>query len=147
MIKISKLADYATIVLSCMISPLSELKSAAQLADKSKIPLPTVSKLLKILNEAGLVESIRGAHGGYQLTKRPENMNLVDIITAIDGSPVLTECGHGDDICSRDTVCNLKGNWQRVSWLVLDMLRKITLADMNQSPNKEWNLWGSDDGK
>ncbi len=65
MLRISRLTDYATVILASLAG--GALASAADIAERTHIGLPTVSKLLKELQHAGLVRSVRGAHGGYQL--------------------------------------------------------------------------------
>ncbi len=67
MLKIGKMTDYAMLVLSTMAKNPDSVLSAASLADMLNLSVPTVSKILKILGEAGLVSSVRGAEGGYHL--------------------------------------------------------------------------------
>ncbi len=67
MLRISRLTDYATVILASLAG--GSLASAAEIAERTHIGLPTVSKLLKELQHAGLVRSMRGARGGYQLAR------------------------------------------------------------------------------
>lgn len=133
MLKISKLADYATVVMSTLSLQAAPHCSAALLAEESHIALPTVSKVLKRLNEAGLVKSVRGANGGYQLARLPVDISVVEIIAAIDGEPALTECSHAAGDCAVDQFCGLRANWQRINQMVLNVLQEVSLADMGQT--------------
>lgn len=133
MLKISKLADYATVVMNFLATKAGERYSAAQVAAETHITAPTVSKILKLLNEAQLVNSERGVNGGYQLVDVPENISLAEIITAIDGRPAITECSKEEDnCCTRDDICELRGNWQLINRVVFNVLDSLSLADMNR---------------
>ncbi len=132
MLKISRLADYATTVMHTLARLPSERFSAAQISSETQIATPTVSKVLKLLNEARLVNSERGVTGGYQLARAPESISLADIITAIDGSPAVMECCRGENICDRDQVCELRNNWQTINAVILDVLTDLNLADMKR---------------
>ena len=131
MIKISKLADYATVIMDFLASQQSHRYSAALIATAVHISTPTVSKILKLLHEAQLVNSERGVNGGYQLSRPPEEISLTAIIAAIDGQPAMTECSKGD-ICSLNNVCHLRGNWQFINRLIVSMLNNVSVADMSR---------------
>ncbi len=130
MLKISKLADYGTIIASFLAKSPGERFSASLIAEQTHIPAPTVSKVLKRLSQHNLVTSVQGANGGYYLTRAADAISLVELVAAIDGSPALTECSQSNNCCTQDAHCSLRSNWQFINNLVLDVLRDITLADM-----------------
>jgi Fe-S cluster assembly protein SufB len=130
MLKISRLADYATRVLFLLAADPSKRYSATQVASETHISTPTVSKVLKLLNEAKLVNSERGVNGGYQLARAPEQIGVAEIIAAIDGRVAITECSRGDNICKHQNICELRGPWQMINKIVLNVLQDLTLADM-----------------
>ena len=77
MLRVSKLTDYATVVMTCLaLSDGEEVLSAQQLAERAHLEVPTVSKLLKQLANAGLVESRRGVNGGYRLARAPASISV-----------------------------------------------------------------------
>ena len=76
MLRVSKLTDYATVVMACLAARGSDLASAQALADSARLEVPTVSKLLKQLAQAGLVVSTRGVNGGYRLARAPEGSEV-----------------------------------------------------------------------
>lgn len=131
MLKISRLADYAT-VLMAELAVDNNCVATADLATRAHIGLPTTRKVMKQLNEAGLVESIQGASGGYQLAHSADAIRILDIIAAIDGQPAITECAKVDSQCEQVNTCGLRGNWQRINQLVVDALSGVSLADMLQ---------------
>ncbi|HEX5313425.1 MAG TPA: Rrf2 family transcriptional regulator, partial [Gammaproteobacteria bacterium] len=81
----SKLADYAALILATMAERPERTHSASGIAAETGISLPTASKLLKTLAHAGLVVSRRGARGGYSLGRAPAAISAVDMIEAVEG--------------------------------------------------------------
>lgn len=132
MFKISRLADYSMIILNRMVSHLDRRFSAAALSEQTGIPSPTVSKVLKILNEAKLLNSMRGTKGGYQIARLPEQISLAEVINAIDGQLAVTECTKVPHQCTHHVNCSLSDNWQRINQIILNFFENITLAEMSQ---------------
>ncbi len=132
MLRISKLTDYATVILSYLaVDPVNVL-SATSIAEATHLAIPTVSKILKILSTAGLVHSFRGAGGGYQLAKPASQITLAHVVTAVEGNIAMTECCTPNGACMVDTLCSIKENWQRVNHVILQALASLTLSDMTQ---------------
>ncbi|MCK7592717.1 SUF system Fe-S cluster assembly regulator [Pseudomarimonas salicorniae] len=130
MFRISKLTDYATVVLTLLAEQADGIHSASDLAARAKLEPPTVSKLLKMLGQAGLVESFRGASGGYRLARPAAQISVADIVTAMEGPIGVTECSLHDGLCDHETHCGVRANWRRISVAVEAALRSVTLADM-----------------
>ena len=133
MLKISRLADYSSVIMHFLAAHPDNLYSAKTVATELHMPLPTVSKVLKLLNEAGLLSSTRGVNGGYQLARPSSDISVAAIITAIDGKPAVTQCCDEADTCDLAHNCELRGNWQLINQVVLDVLNSLSLHDM-QSP-------------
>ncbi|MGE3332842.1 MAG: SUF system Fe-S cluster assembly regulator [Rhodospirillaceae bacterium] len=130
MLKVNKLTDYATVVL-ITIARSDMVRSSQHISENTGIPMPTVAKLMKSLNKAGLVRSQRGASGGYVLGKVPAEITLADVIQAVEGPIALTACADtSDEHCSIEAVCPVQGRWNRVNSAVRDALSQVTLADM-----------------
>src|SRR5512139_1183496 len=91
MIRMSKLTDYAILILAHLARASGTL-TAHELAGRSRVPLPTVSKLAKELSKAGLVISHRGRNGGYGLARPAEQISVAEIVEALEGPIALTEC-------------------------------------------------------
>jgi FeS assembly SUF system regulator len=131
MIKISKLADYAVVVLGALSRHDQELVNTGALAEVTRLPEPTVSKVLKLLTKADIVTSLRGANGGYQLARKPRDIKVAEIIIAIDGPVSMTACVEGaQECCDFHAHCLVKGRWDDVNTAIRDALEDITLADM-----------------
>lgn len=132
MLRISKLTDYAIIILSYLAREGASMASAASIARESHLTVQTVSKLLKILAKSGLVSSSRGAGGGYQLAHSAESITLADVVSAIEGQVAMTECCAATSLCSLDSMCGIKENWQVINKIILTALAGVTLRDMMQ---------------
>ena len=130
MLRISKLADYAIIVMSYMGAQTLTSFSALQLATANHIALPTVRKLLKLLLKAELLSSNRGASGGYCLTRAAVMITLMDVIEAVDGNFALTECNDPIKQCAKGKCCHVKTNWQVINGAIKKILASINIAQM-----------------
>lgn len=133
MLKISKLADYATVIMHWLSTHSDERFSATVISKQIGIATPTVSKVLKLLNDAELVTSTRGTQGGYHLSRPAEQVSLANIISAVDGRPAITECGDSESCCRYDHHCEIRGNWQYINNVIYYVLDKLTLQDMTGS--------------
>lgn len=130
MLKLSKLTDYATVVLSVIAKDPHRLHDALELAEVSGIALPTVSKILKILAKAGVLSSMRGAKGGYALAREPEKITVAMVISALEGPIALTECTVSHKGCDQASGCRIQGNWHLINQKIAHALESVTLADM-----------------
>jgi len=130
MLRVSRLTDYATVVMTVIAAHPANVLSTAQIAEEARLELPTVSKLLKLLGHAGLVESFRGVNGGYRLARPPEAISLAEIVEAMEGPIGMTECSTAQGQCERKAQCGVSGSWQSVSGAIGGVLRAMTLAQM-----------------
>ncbi|HWX48788.1 MAG TPA: SUF system Fe-S cluster assembly regulator [Roseomonas sp.] len=130
MLRLSKLTDYAVVVLA-RLEAEGGLQTAPGLAVATGIAEPTVAKVLKNLAHAGLVEGLRGARGGYRLARPLSAMPLSEVICAIDGPIALTACVDGaSGSCETETICPVRGRWDKVNEAIRTALSDITLADL-----------------
>lgn len=131
MLKLSKLSDYAVLVLSALRAERAGCGSASGLASSTGVPEPTTAKLLKLLARARLVESVRGPSGGYRLAREAESISLADIVEAIDGPIALVSCvGPGRGNCDLEPVCSTRQRWQGVNGIVREALAGVSLSEM-----------------
>jgi FeS assembly SUF system regulator len=134
MVRLSKLTDYGLVVMTCIARDQSApLRTARDLAKESKLPLSTVSKLLKELLQSGLLVSHRGIKGGYILAREPREISVLEMIAAIEGPMALTECSSDvTGLCNLEPCCPIKSNQQVINQAVRGVLEKITLSDLLQ---------------
>lgn len=131
MLRVSKIIDYGTLVLTHMASDPQRVFSAADLASTLGLGQPVVSKVLKALTQREILTSTRGARGGYALSRAAEDISIADIIDALDEQPFgLTECSASPGSCSVEAECNIRSNWQRINAIVRRTLEQVSVADM-----------------
>ena len=134
MLRVTKLTDYATLVLTVLAARPDEVLSASELADQAGLEVPTVSKLLKALAQAGLVAGFRGSNGGYRLARPASGISLVEIVEAMEGPLGMTECSLHAGACGIEHSCGVRANWRRINDVVADALRGVSLAQMLAPP-------------
>ena len=134
MLKMGKLTDYATVIMSYLAQDAGEVHAASELAQVVGISAPTALKVLKTLARAGLLQSQRGTKGGYQLSRPPAQITMADILQAMEGPIGLTECGSQPGSCLRESRCSVRTNWQRISQAVGEALARVSLAEMAAPP-------------
>lgn len=134
MMRMTRLTDYGIVLLTHIARhPERITRNARDLAAEARLPLPTVSKVLKILVRNGLLAAQRGVNGGFRLARLPEKITMDEIITALEGPVALTECnGRHPGRCELELLCPVGSNWQRMNRAVRDTLGKITLSDMTK---------------
>ena len=130
MLRISKLTDYATVILGALAAEPARLQTAAEIAERTQVAAPTVSKLLKQLQRAQLVSSSRGLHGGYRLARPAREISAAAMLDALEGPVALTACSGEHSQCGIEGTCSVGGAWQRVNRAIRQSLQEITLADL-----------------
>jgi FeS assembly SUF system regulator len=130
MLRISRLTDYATVVLATLAGEPQRVQTAASLAEQTHIAAPTVSKLLKQLQRAGLVPSTRGLHGGYQLARPAAHISAAAILDALEGPVALTDCSVGHGQCEIEESCRVGRVWQRLNLAIRRSLYEVSLAQL-----------------
>lgn len=138
MLRLSKLTDYAVVVLMRLGDGDGRgcdcVQTTPCIAGATGVPEPTVAKVLKALSSGGLVSSLRGARGGYRLLKPLHAISVADVIVAIDGPIALTACVDGMiGGCEVQSLCAVKGRWDLVNASIHQALGAITLADMREA--------------
>ena len=133
MLRMGKLADYGTVIMTYMAYEPELVLSAQKIALAIGLKLPTVSKILKKLVQGKLISSQRGSGGGYTLARTPEEISVAEIIDIIEGYPMgLTECSSNPGLCSRESICSVRSNWQQISLAIRDVLSGISLIELSR---------------
>ena len=132
------MTDYA-ILMMVELSRDGEMLSAHVLAERVRVEIPTASKVLKLLAGAGLLESYRGASGGYRVMREAQDISVAEVIAVIEGPIAMTECSVEQGLCSQEDNCDLRGNWQRISVAVARALQEVSLAEMSAPMKKTSN--------
>jgi FeS assembly SUF system regulator len=132
MVRLGKLTDYGLVLMTCIAKGQgASLRTARDLARESKLPISTVSKLLKELLQSGLLTSHRGIKGGYVLARDPQEISVLEMIAALEGPMALTECSSDvTGLCNLEPCCPIKSNQQIINQAVRGVLEKVTLSDL-----------------
>jgi FeS assembly SUF system regulator len=139
MLRMGKLTDYATVVLASLAQEPARHRAAAELAERTRLTRPTVSKVLKGLQRAGLVISSRGAQGGYRLSRAPELITAAQILDVFEGPIAITECSSASSQCGIERQCRVGGAWQRINAGIRRALEDVTLqhlAGLDAAPGR-----------
>jgi len=134
MLRMSRLTDYGTVVLAYMAGPTDGgggvLHTAAEVAAGTRLGPATVSKVLKTLTRAGLVNSVRGSSGGYSLARASRDISAAQIIDALEGPVSITECAGNMSRCDLESICGVGNAWQKINVSIRQALDDISLAQL-----------------
>lgn len=131
MMKLSRMADYAVVLMTHMAADPGRNFTAQGLADRSHLPQPTVAKVMARLARGGLLRSLRGVKGGYGLAREPAAIVVADIVGLMDGPIALTDClSGGAVICGVQHNCPSRAGVEKVNAILRDALSSVTLEDL-----------------
>jgi FeS assembly SUF system regulator len=140
MIRITKQTDYGIVLLTHLAAAPERSVNAPELSGETRLPLPMVSKILKLLVREGVLLSHRGVKGGYSLSRPPEEISMAEVVTALEGPIAITECIDDQGGCSHAPICPVSGRWQRINTALRDALAGISLAEMAETARPEPKL-------
>ncbi|MFP4559761.1 MAG: SUF system Fe-S cluster assembly regulator [Thiohalorhabdus sp.] len=132
MLRISKMTDYGTVVMTHLAKNPEQRFSARELASDLHIGVPTVSKILKVLERGGLLVAQRGKNGGYSLARDPGQISVAQVIRAMEGPIALTECASDALQCDQEQSCSVQSNWQRINHAIMRALEGVSVAEMTE---------------
>ncbi|WP_298644629.1 Rrf2 family transcriptional regulator [uncultured Cardiobacterium sp.] len=132
MLRITKETEYAFMLLGEVLAADGAAKNTAYLAGRTRIAVPMSGKVLKRLTQRGILESTRGAYGGYQLARDAAAITALDVVEAMEGAPELVECAGGDNNCALVEHCRLSPFWLSLNDDIRALLAGKTLADMQR---------------
>jgi FeS assembly SUF system regulator len=134
--RLSKVTDYGIRILAHLArdeagdAPDGAFHTAREVSEQLALPLPMVSKVMKSLARAGVLESHRGSKGGFSLTRRPRDLTVASMIAALEGPVALTECQLAASHCEHEGSCSVQQPWSVINHAVQNTLSTITLADV-----------------
>lgn len=131
MLRFTRQADYAIVLMTNIAASARDSHTARELAVEAHLPLPMVSKILKVLTREGLLASQRGVKGGYRLAKRPAEVTVARLVAAMDGPIAMTECSGSEPRgCEHESFCRVRGNLQLITRAIHVALDNLTLANL-----------------
>lgn len=138
MFKLSKKADYGLIAVKHLAMHRNEHAcSANEIADEYGISTTLMAKVLQKLARQNLVAAKHGSTGGYQLSKTPDQISALEVITAIDGPVLITSCVTSHGNCDATSKCSVREPLRRVNDSILNVLGTVTIAQMSEEPHEQ----------
>jgi Rrf2 family transcriptional regulator, cysteine metabolism repressor len=101
-----------------------------EVAGAQDLPLPYLEQVVALLRRAELLESVRGAHGGYMLARDPAEISAGDVFRAVEGSLMTLDCMRTDGSCEREPICATRNVWQIIVDRLEDTLDNTSLVDV-----------------
>lgn len=133
MLALTRKSDYALVALTHLARAGDRLSTAREVADVYHVPLPILMNVLKSLTRFGMVESVRGAKGGYRLGLAADEISLQMVVNAMEGPARLFQCsssGSGRGTCEQENWCPITVAAKRVSGRFQEFLGGVTLAEI-----------------
>jgi Rrf2 family protein len=134
MLQLTKRTEYGLIALVHLADHVGAFVSAREIGESYPVPRRLVAEVLKDLCRAGLVESQRGATGGYSLALSPESISVGRVVQTLEGAPTLTGCetlgAWSDGSCDVTPVCPIRSPISRLRSGIWDLMQGTTLADL-----------------
>ncbi len=128
---ITRKAEYAIIILTELAShPKGTVITSKKIAEKRAIPANLVVQLLAATRAAGWTYGTRGPSGGIKLTVDPAEINMRQVIEAVDGPIGITRCLFSDKPCRDKTHCSLRGVWSEAQGKMLSVLEDVSIEDL-----------------
>ncbi|MGM0652319.1 MAG: RrF2 family transcriptional regulator [Bacillota bacterium] len=135
---ITKKAEYAIIILTELAShPKGSVVTSKAIAEKRGIPANLVVQLLSVTRNAGWTVGARGPSGGIKLNVDPSEINMRQVIEAVDGPIGITRCLFSDKPCQDKTHCSLRGIWSEAQQKMLSVLENVTIRDLAEASKND----------
>ena len=102
----------------------------SEIAQEEGVSIKYLEQIVSLLKPLGILESVRGARGGYCLIKEPSAVSMIEIFQSLGGLSASSPCLENPDICSRIDICTTKPFWQKLDIHVHAYLAGVSLADV-----------------
>ena len=130
--RLSHLADYAVVLMTAAARrPAGARLSATELSTETGVPLPTTQKLMGQLAACGLLSSVRGAGGGFALSRPASAISLADVVEAVEGPIAMSACADGKFDCALDAHCRVKPHMGLIGSAVRGALGAVSLQQLS----------------
>lgn len=133
--QITRQADYALRAMLYLAQlPQNQRAATSQIAEKQSIPPSFLAKIISQLSIAGLIHTSRGARGGVNLARQPEEITILEVVEAIDGPISLNECCFDAESCPFGEKCPLRPLWCEAQSGLVERLRSTTFGQYVTQP-------------
>ena len=133
---ITRATDYAIRVLLYLSKkPYGELSTKKEVSERCGIPVSFLAKIVQILSKQRLINIKKGAQGGYILSKKPENITLLEVIEIMEGKIFLNQCIKEKEICEFYSNCAIHKMWDNLTEKLREELKRVNFQDLAQKDN------------
>lgn len=141
MIKINRRTDYAVrVVIALAKRPAGTRLSSKEIQDEMFIPRPFLQRIIAELSRAGIIFTSPGPKGGIQLSRLAEQINLKDILEAMEGQLCISNCLYKPEECPLSTACPVRNRWGRLQTVLLQELAQTTIAQLAQEVLEDYTI-------
>jgi Rrf2 family protein len=133
MLRLNKMTDYAVRVVRAIYLDPDSVVTSVVISERENVPLPILFKVLRVLNNAGIITSRRGRGdkvGGYELMVDPANLTLLDIIRVMQGDVLLSDCLQDESICCHRDGCGVHLEMQRINEVLCKECAAKSIKDL-----------------
>ena len=127
---ISRKTDYALRILSMLVNNEDQLLSVRAAAEEVDVPYSFARSIQHELVRAGIIESLRGVHGGMRLKVDPAKISMREVVEAVQGPLCVNDCTASDALCPRISACCYHPLWAGAQALLASYLDSVSLADV-----------------
>lgn len=121
-------------------------RPAAEIAERLQVPGNYLSKILHALARAGVIRSLRGKGGGFELNGSPQEISLLSVVSVFDSIDARRRCLLGREECSDERACPVHARWGKLGEEIARFVRETTLADLAKHPTSTQETSRSDSG-
>jgi Rrf2 family protein len=127
---VTREADYAVRCILYLAQEAGRTISAAEISKSTSIPRSFMAKILQRLSKKDIVRSVQGITGGFQLAREPGEINLLEVIEAIQGPVATNLCAVDNQLCDNSGTCAVHPVWVKLKETTEEQLREVTFAKL-----------------
>jgi len=128
--QLTRQGEYAIRTVFALAQQEGKVVTQRDIAQSQDIPEAFLAKIAQILQRRGLITNLRGSRGGMTLARPAAEINLRNVVEAVEGPIALNQCLSGPGACSRQGTCPIHPVWDRAQKAMLEELEKVSLADL-----------------
>ena len=131
MFRIKRQTDYAVrVILALAQAPAGSRLTTGAIQERMQIPRAFLQRIVAQLAQSALIRTFPGRDGGLQLSRKPEDITLRDVVESIEGPMMISECLPGEDFCPFEEHCPVRRRWARLQSVILRELSSTNFADL-----------------
>jgi len=139
-VQITRETDYAIRCVLYLSGQTDKIVMVDEIAREMATPKSFLAKILQRLVKAGVVKSFRGVKGGFQLSRQPKDISLLDVVEAIEGAVALNACAVDSSVCGFSSTCGVHTVWLTLRQEVNELMKKHNFEEIAAATRKARGL-------